>query len=338
VFWGAASRAGTYNLTTSGAANCDGGPSRALELVAADSGETWAVYPPDGYGAAILNGQADANYDTDQLGINTGVCIESGIAQPITFNGLQFENFGFVGIATLSTVIVTNNIFHHSYTHSILAYASSLIIYYGPGSIVSHNYIHDMNGNGISVVAGATNGGINNLSIDHNFSYNVCVTDSDCGAIQTADYAPNSSTNMTISYNYIRDVYTARGGVAVGGGGGGIGIYFDDSTTNVTAVGNIVTGLTGSCFLYHENANNVVTGNICDLSAGAANGTLVYVNQPKSIAGDLSRGQTGLIFRNNVIVCRSASGNCGNTTFQNYTSFSGTTANTADGPTNSNNT
>jgi len=52
-------RAGTYQPPMTGATCLYGNAAgSAIELLAADQGETWSFYPPDGYGSAILDGQS----------------------------------------------------------------------------------------------------------------------------------------------------------------------------------------------------------------------------------------------------------------------------------------
>jgi hypothetical protein len=354
-------RAGTYSLTASSdPCGIGGAATEAIALGPSDAGETWAVYPPDGYGAAVLDGGATTldNNGSPTNGVGAAFCANTNAstAPGVTFNGLTFARFGHAGVwagsasATVPATITFTNNTCHDFTGWGFEVGNCVRVANSPNGVISHNYIYNMQGPGIdtAVKAGPSTGGQTNLSIDHNFVQNTCINTGtgtaggnpgDCGAIMTADTATGSgvSTNVSVKFNYVRDVFSRNNGTFTGASQG-TGIYMDDSTANVTATGNIVTGFKGTCIFYHENLNNVVTGNICDLStpAGGGSAPIVYINQAKTISTDPTRGQTGLTFQNNVVVCSPASGNCGNTTFDSYTSFSGL-FDPPDGPTNSNN-
>ena len=66
-------RAGTY-------------PRASLALSAADSGETWRFYPPDGYDSAVLDGGSSS-------ATTGGNMLTLDGASNITINGLTFRNF-----------------------------------------------------------------------------------------------------------------------------------------------------------------------------------------------------------------------------------------------------
>jgi len=68
-------RAGTYQpAVAAGTSNCMNGNSSgaSVELGSADDGETWSVYPPDGYNSAVLEGQSTVGTSGSTGGNGTG--------------------------------------------------------------------------------------------------------------------------------------------------------------------------------------------------------------------------------------------------------------------------
>ncbi len=81
-------RAGSYQLPT--ITSC-GGTSCGLNLVAADDGETWSYYPPDGVDSADLSGGSTSN--------GTGLVVAVYVsASHVTFDGLSIHDFQYAGI------------------------------------------------------------------------------------------------------------------------------------------------------------------------------------------------------------------------------------------------
>jgi hypothetical protein len=143
-------RAGTYSLTASSDL-CGIGQNEALALGTSDAGETWAVYPPDGIGAAIIDGGSSGS----QTGVQWGICTNAGSSSMITFNGLTFQHFDRSAIYAMSPVTMTNNIFQFFYNIQYLApgfsLAAAATFYNAPRSIFSNNYVTQSVGNGIRV-------------------------------------------------------------------------------------------------------------------------------------------------------------------------------------------
>jgi len=285
-------RAGTYNLPGV-ASDCDG--TSGFQLVAADTGETWSYYPPDGPGTAILDGGS-----TDPTtGVRTGICING--TSGATINGLQVQRFIHTLIQNYDpNVTITNNILHDYTEHS----NNGAINYGGPNFInmtISNNYIYNAPERGVSggpcLYAGCAGAG-QNLTISNNYIYNTCTVVADCGAIYYQDFQSPRSTGIKINYNYISDVS--------GNGTDGRGIYLDDGASNATVNGNIVIGATTTCFNIHGGTNDQFTGNICDEDSQVNNRILFYQNS--DVGGNNGDGN---VVTNNIIISGQSGGGGG---------------------------
>ena len=321
-------RAGTYDLTATPYQQT-GDPlalgcatyCTAVYLTSADAGETFSYYPPDGYNTAILDGGATIvncrNYATCTTGNGNGMYALFGIggsANPaITFNGLQFQRFGLDAvIAYDSPVIFTNNIVHDGMTGSefgggggaIMVASNSL-----PAPLTAtHNYCYNMQGmcteNIVSPVSNV-NANITGAVVSYNFAQNVCQNLGDCGCYYFGEESTvATSTNISVTYNYCRDVYKPIGQGMTGTGNQGVApaagmcIYMDATTSNTTVEYNVCTGQMGWFFQYHGGINNTVKYNILD--AGSSSGPSIYYAQAE---GDTFHDQgTGNVFSNNIIV------------------------------------
>ncbi len=116
------------------------GISYGLHLTAADSGQTWSYYPPDGYDSAILDGGSTSS----STGIQELITIDG--ASHVTIDGLQLQHFRWVGIglhgggqlsdlfpastAMADSNTVTNNIVHDG------SYDTSPVSGYGGGCLL----------------------------------------------------------------------------------------------------------------------------------------------------------------------------------------------------------
>ncbi len=249
-------RAGTYSLAgvSGGCGTLDG-----LELSAADTGETWSYYPPDGPASAILDGGSS---------VGAGICING--SGGVTINGLQIQNFVHTEIWVYDpNVTITNNVLHDNSE----AAANGLITAGGPNfhnATITNNVLYNSLEHGIRAATcsyAGCSGGSNNLWIANNYIYNTCTSVGDCGAIYLQDYQIPRSTGIVISNNYVRDVHIA--------GPDGRGIYLDDGASNTKVNGNIVVGA-AVCFAIHGGTNDVFTGNLCDEATRGKVDILLY--------------------------------------------------------------
>src|SRR5262249_23862876 len=91
-------RAGTYAPSASGG-SCVFSYNASINLTSSDNGETWAKYPPDPVGSAILDGQSTTgNSGTVGNGTTCGVSIVGG--SNITIDGLVFTRYNLSGVWT----------------------------------------------------------------------------------------------------------------------------------------------------------------------------------------------------------------------------------------------
>ena len=90
-------RAGTYAPAQVAIGGQTLGPQiyGLLYLTAADNGETWSYYPPDGYDSATINGQATTGCVSNGQ-TAYGFVLEG--ASNITINGLAWENFAAAAV------------------------------------------------------------------------------------------------------------------------------------------------------------------------------------------------------------------------------------------------
>ena len=144
------------------------GISYGLYLTAADNGQTWSYYPPDGYDSAILDGGSTSS----STGIKELITIDG--ASQVTINGLQLQHFRWVGIglhgggsfyelfpaatAMADSNTITNNIIHDgSYdTSPIFGYGGGAFYSEGniPNTTVTNNAISNISTSGIEAAAG----------------------------------------------------------------------------------------------------------------------------------------------------------------------------------------
>lgn len=299
-------RAGTYSPSPITKA----GVTYALYLTQADNGETWSVYPPDGYDTAIIDGGSTATAN----GINEGITIEGG--SNITIDGLQVQRFGWLGIgihggsgqyAVFAQTApyaynntIQNNIVHdiHGFSGGSFGYAGITCAYASAlNSVCANNAVYNTDTDGIRAnTAGLGLGGImTGLQITNNVVFkalNSAYTDGGCIYLQDNG---QTSTNLLVANNMIHDCGT---GVA----DSSRGIYLDDGTSNVTIVGNVIGGIFGWAINYHEGYNDVSIGNIIDL---ATSGSQYQLSQQQSnnTEGDMR----GDLYANNLIISKTSS-------------------------------
>ena len=247
-------RAGNYTLPV--IADCGWSTSSCgLNLGSADNGETWSYYPPDGYDSASISGGSTGAGSGDYFAFFFNV------TNNLTINGLSIHNFQFAGIGGYnggSNMVVENNLIFNGYDTADNS-AGGFMCYGCANATISHNVVHDIAQMGILLVE--VNGDISNLNVTGNVLYNLCTGIADCGALYVQDPSSSGPTNIKWTNNYIRDGNTSA---TVGWGAA---LYMDDCASNVTATGNVITGKNGgNTIMIHGGFNNIITGNLTDLS------------------------------------------------------------------------
>jgi len=292
---------GTYHLTS------------GLVLTAADNGEIWQYYSPDGVDSAILDGGGT---------VSGGVISVQG-GSNITIDGLTVQNFADYGIVvtggpnaevggpsaaasgnTVENCMVTN-------PNGVAEWNTGGIEFFDstPNSTISHNYVYDMPYNGIGITTWfSADDPIGGSVIEGNVVINT-VHATDGGAIYVGMHGGyQAPTNgVQILDNYVSDY----GGPGVGGVAA---IYLDDNANNVLVSGNVIgpaaagTG-TGNptengaprtdveAFEIHNGHNNTITDNIVDLGSSGTEQVAVYFQDSGSIDG-----MAGNALTNNIII------------------------------------
>ena len=298
-------RAGYYALP----AVAQDGVSYGLHLTAADSGQTWSYYPPDGYNSAILDGGST----TSNTGIQELMTIDG--ASHVTINGLQLQHFRWTGIAvhgggntyfaqlfpartaTADGTTVANNIIHDGGYDTSPTLGTGGGAFYGDGNIpsttVMNNVIYNIAAFGIAAFSGFTppTGDVGSLRIANNVVFSVCLRLADCGALYVHD-ENTTARNIVITNNYVRDTGTATAAARP--------IYLDDGVSGASVTRNIITGIFKWAFAVHGGANNTIASNVADMTDG--NEILLYQARTGMTA------MTGNVFRGNVIVSRGGGG------------------------------
>jgi hypothetical protein len=349
-------RAGTYlpaAVSSSGCMAGDGSGS-SIELSYRDNGETWSYYPSDGYNTAILNGQSTQGNSGGQGGNGTGCGFSGYNVADIKIIGIQFENYRYsafqIDIGT--GIIFTDNIVHDIKSASWGAGAVSMVC--SPGAVVTNNYMYNLAYSGPYLLGRSDcPGAITNDLVSGNVIENSCTWPSvagfgndqnggDCGAIYFDDEETPKSTNIQVVNNYLRDENLASSGQGDNGVNGrngccAIGVYLDDETSNVSITGNVIGGTQSACVQMNDANDNVITGNICDMTSTTYQSIVVYT------PGHRHYEMTGNVFTNNIVISAStgasqgyyASGPAPNPmTIANnaYYNFVGTTITTTGGP------
>jgi Bacterial Ig domain/IPT/TIG domain len=283
------------------------GVSYGLRLTAADSGQTWSYYPPDGYGSAILDGGSTSS----STGIKELITIDG--ASHVTINGLQLQHFRWIGIglhggrafyelfpagtAMADSNTITNNSIHDgSYdTSPVTGYGGGAFYSEGniPHTTVTNNVISNVSAWGIEAEVGdaGTGGNVSSLGIADNVVLSTCLLITDCGAIYVQD-KDTTSTNIRINNNFARDSGTSTAPAR--------SIYLDDGVSGAIVSDNISTGTFMWAFTIHGGANNTLSSNIVDLGSNSR-AILLY-------QGDGLTGMTGNTLQSNLIVAGGAGG------------------------------
>ena len=317
-------RAGTYKPAPVTASCLNGNSSGAsLQLSHADDGETWSVYPPDGYNSAILDGQSTVGNSGGTGGNGTGCGFSGNTLSNITIVGLQFENYLYSAfwVDNGSNLTFTSNVVH-DLTAAAWG-AGAVATNCAPGPLVKNNYMYNLAYTGTDLLTQSRcAGGISDVVVSGNIIENSCSwpavhgfgndqNGGDCGAIYLHD-SLRSSTNVQVVNNYVRDVNISSGGAGDYGANGkngccAIGVYLDDGTGNVTVIGNIIAGIMSSCFQMSDPENNAITGNICDLAADSGYQSIVIYGWGQRNFNTM----TGNVFVNNIVISASTGSGAG---------------------------
>jgi hypothetical protein len=329
-------RAGTYTGSGIGyntfTATANGfSVTEALYLTSSDNGETWSYYPPDGYNTAIFDGNAGsggANCPQDSIGSGVQRGIYGEGVNNVTINGLQFRSFCFAGISLrggteavagcmpssvgpAANNLIENNIVHDIFSATAQCGGSSNWAG-GVGAIeiegnaqsntITHNVVYNETGMGIRAgISGASGDDISGLTVSYNITYNTSTAYTDSGAIYVGQ--DTTATNIKVLYNYVNTfgVYGCSGTPSPGQCVNGY--YNDDGASNITRIGNVALGGSGTCFFSHGGSRLTDSGNICDL--GNVSRATAYSSHGWIIAN--GPNDTGSASDQNNIVITSAS-------------------------------
>jgi len=284
----------------------------------ADDGETWSVYPQDGYNSAILDGQSTVGNSGGTGGNGTGCGFSGNGLSNITIVGLQFENYLYSAfwVNNGTNLTFTGNVVHDLTAAAWGAGAVSTSC--APGTLVKNNYMYNLAYTATELLTRSDcPGGISNDVVSGNVIENSCTwpavynfgndqNGGDCGAIYFQDKT-SSSSNVQVVNNYVRDVNISSNGAGDHGTNGrhgccAIGVYLDNGTSNVTVRGNILAGIMSACVHLNGTENNVITGNICDLSASSYESIAIYAWGSRTLTT-----MYGNVFEHNIVL----SGNSG---------------------------
>lgn len=282
-------RGGSY--TPAIITNCDGGTNTCLlDIQHAADGVTYQYYPPDGYNSASVSGGSS--------GVGNGAfnCVALH-GNSVTFNGIhlhhcQYSIIRIGGGAITGTQLLNSEIDHTYIPASSVVNGGGFSCYGCSGSLISHNYIHDMANTATN--EGGANGVPSNNVIDSNFIQTTCTATADCGAIYAVD-TPQTSTGRRWTNNYIVDGNT----FATLGSNFGSAFYTDDCVSNTVISGNIVRGRNGSngLNLLHGGKNVTQINNLIDISTFQQK---ITTFQTSSLCPDLS--MAGNQVENNIVI------------------------------------
>jgi hypothetical protein len=216
------------------------------------------------------------------------------------------QHFRLWSIWADSPLTLTNNIISDGsyYVNEAGTNGSGINLNSGSGgSLISHNWIYNLAGDGILGTDGGSAGGsLRNITIANNFLQNTCSNLGDCGCIYMAEEATSGSisTNIQIINNYCRDEFIIGAGqwfntgqstggiIGTGNWSGpahgysedaaGICIYLDQQMSNTTVENNVCTGLYSVAVQVHGGGNDVVQNNIFDEGANGNTMIMYYQN------------------------------------------------------------
>jgi Ricin-type beta-trefoil lectin domain-like/Right handed beta helix region len=287
-------RAGTYSM------------SSTWQFTSADNGEQWILYPGE---TAILDG-----------GGATGVNLNNGGVNNITFEGLTFRNMGPTGLSIgnsdsitlrwntfqncnticISGGHVTNSIMDSNTINGLspgsVSGPSSLVNYaisfwYGSSNNqITHNLLENCQGGGIAFGANQGDLPFNNNIIDSNIFENIgSVNATDMGGIYLED-GNHSSTGNHITNN----IFSGIGGPNYQSNWSK-SIYLDDGMTDVLISGNVCSSCGNMAYQLHGSDHITMVNNIFNLSSA---GTQLILYQ---LSWSTDYGMSGNIFERNII-------------------------------------
>jgi hypothetical protein len=274
--------AGTYHLSSS------------LHLTAADNGETWQYYPPNGVNSAVLDG--GNSVDLIYLDGTSNVTINGLSLQHSLNNAIKTQDGG--GIAQVTGITIENcDIGFNQHTGGSGGFNPLLLIENATNTRILNNYVHDTASQGIALYAFYGGQSIDGSVISGNVVTHTVQQMSDGGAIYlNMRSTGDSGGHVTVTDNLVRDF--GASGIT-----GASGIYLDDNTSNVTVTGNVVgpptegtvsTGNLGAtAFQVHDGNHNTISGNIADLGDSGRTFAAVWYNDSASMAGIGSNTFTG---------------------------------------------
>jgi hypothetical protein len=281
----------------------------SLTLVAADSGETWSYYPPDGVDSAVLDGGASAPATGGNLITIIG-------ASNVTINGLTLQNFREWGIGihggaydaragypynvgTADRVTVVNNVFNNGYTTANSGWAGGAL--WADGQVtnltIDHNVASNQYGSCYRVGADGDGGqpydNISNLTISNNACLNSNIGTGDNGAIYVQDQTyvvagTAQSTNLWITNNFVRDYQcNPTSGCNANDPNRDVAIYLDRGAANLNVTGNVIANtantfpVSGSissttAIFMGSSQNSEIIGNLIDLGSNGWICDVVY--------------------------------------------------------------
>lgn len=285
-------RAGSFSLPT--ISNC-GSSSCGLNLVAADVGETWSYYPPDGVDSADLSaGSTDGG-----TGLSVAVAVA---AERVTIDGLSIHNFQYGAVVSsggADNLTVKNSLIYNGYSWG-QGNPGGISCYGCTNLTLSHNVIRDMAEFGLSLTG--ANGDIYGLRVDGNVFYNTCTAVANCGALYMED-STATATNIVVTNNYIHDGNTAAGT----GDEYGSAIYAASCLSNMKASGNVITGKNGPNTILVQGGSNVqLHGNLTDFGDTKPN---VAAFQTSSGAGCASGTMSGNEYEDSIVISAGGGGN-----------------------------
>lgn len=271
--------------------------TQTFVLTSEDDGETWMTYPGDRVDSAVLDGGGTVAGSV--IGIRGG--------SHIRINGLGIQHYHDQGIGLNagplyrlpnSAGIVVENCDIGFNSAAAVSWAASAIIFEGvvTGTVISHNYIHDLTSEGVVITAYNPGSSIDGTVIESNVVLRASQAMTDDGSIYVGMHNRNTSDHVAIRNNFVRD----WGGVGVKGAHG---IYVDDTASHVTVTGNIVGppvsgAVEPSNIILNGGSDNTLTGNLLDLGASGADTAVVFYGDKTTV----THGMAGNVFSGNIVI------------------------------------
>jgi hypothetical protein len=277
-------RAGTYNR------------SQTLTLDSNDNGETWMTYPGDPVNSAIIDG-----------GNTISPFAMSGSFSNFTWNGIKVQNCATTCFVTTDSTLKNALVWKNSEFANIGAVncvegtpCAAIATDNCTNCVYSHNYVHNLEGFGIEMLAYNAGDSINGSVITGNVVTDFCQVQSDCGGIYTNMNGTGSNGgSISIANNFVRDGGSPSLTNDV------IDVYLDDKTSNATVNGNVLAPPCAGCLnagntnnstavgINNDNTapgsgvNNTVTGNILDIGNSSYFSTVIGGTTNTTIKGNI---------------------------------------------------